>query len=211
MAYPVSISVEPRLTGRNRLTTAFRLILAIPHAIVVGGPGGSIVLGSGPGDQSWRLGGETGLLGAVAYFLAIVNWFAIVLTGRPIDSIRDLALFYLRWRTRAIAYVALLADEYPPFGDAPYPATIAVVAPDAPRNRLTVALRLILAIPQFIVLAFVLIGWFVTSVISWFAILFTGNYPAGLYSFGVGAMRWMLRVEAYMLLLVDEYPPFSID
>jgi hypothetical protein len=211
MAYPVSVSVDQRLTGRNRLTTAFRLILAIPHAILIGGPGASIVLGSGPGDPNWRMGGEAGLLGAVAYFLAVVNWFAIVLTGRPIEPIRDLALFYLRWRTRAIAYMALFADEYPPFGDAPYPARIDVVAPAAARDRLSVAFRVILAIPHFIVLAFVLLGWFITSVIAWVGILLTGHYPEGVYSFGVGAMRWLLRVEAYMLLLVDDYPPFSFD
>lgn len=46
---------------------------------------------------------------------------------------------------------------------------------------------------------------------AWFAILFTGRYPKGLYDFGVGAMRWRLRVEAYVLLLVDEYPPFSLE
>ena len=75
---------------------------------------------------------------------------------------------------------------------------------------MTVLLRILLAIPHFIVLAFVLFGWCVTTIVAWFAILLTGAYPEALYTFGVGALRWALRVEAYMLLMVDEYPPFSL-
>jgi len=61
------------------------------------------------------------------------------------------------------------------------------------------------------VLFFVLCAWWATTVVSWFAILITGRYPPGLSDFGVGALRWLIRVEAYMLLLVDEYPPFSLS
>ena len=116
----------------------------------------------------------------------------------------------MRWRVRALSYFMLLEDAYPPFGDAPYPAAIEIADPAGPRHRLTVAFRLILAIPHFIVLPFVLIGWGITTIIAWFAILFTGAYPQGLYAFGVGALAWRLRVEAYLLLLVDDYPPFSL-
>lgn len=207
MPYPVSVHVEPSLGNRNRLTTAFRLILAIPHMILVGGMG--LGLASG-GDGKTTAGGEGGLLGAVAIFLAIVSWFTIVFTGNHIAEIRQFSAFYLRWRVRAISYMALLEDPYPPFGDAPYPASIDIVAPVGPRDRLSVGLRLILAIPHYIALVFVLLGWAFATIIAWFAILFTGAYPRGLYDFGVGALRWRLRVEAYMLLLVDEYPPFSL-
>jgi hypothetical protein len=55
------------------------------------------------------------------------------------------------------------------------------------------------------------IAWGITTVIAWFAILFTGRYPEGLYRFGVGVLQWNLRVEAYVLLLRDEYPPFSLE
>ena len=61
-----------------------------------------------------------------------------------------------------------------------------------------------------IVLFFVLVAWCFTTIAAWFIILFTGEYPRGLYDFGVGALQWRLRVEAYLLLLVDEYPPFSL-
>ena len=78
-------------------------------------------------------------------------------------------------------------------------------------NRWSVAFRLILAVPQLIVLLFVLLAWVVTVVIAWFAILFTGRYPEALFRFGVGVMRWNLRATAYMYLLRDEYPPFSLE
>jgi len=207
MAYPVSVSVEPNLANRNRLTVAFRLILAIPHMILVGGVGGGLVYRDNP---SFSIGSQNGLLGVVAYFLAIVAWFTIVFGGVHPSGIRQFALFYLRWRVRALAYLTLLEDPYPPFGDAPYPASLQVTEPTSPRDRLTVALRILLAIPQFIVLFFILFAWVLTTIVAWFAILFTGAYPQGLYDFGGGALRWLIRVEAYMLLLVDDYPPFSL-
>jgi hypothetical protein len=207
MPYPVLVNVEPLLTNRNRLTTAFRLILAIPHLILVGGIGFGV---ASSGDSRTTVGGEGGLLGAVAIFLAIVSWFTLVFAGKHIIGIRQFTSFYLRWRVRALAYFMLLEDVYPPFGDAPYPASIEVADPVSPRDRVAVGLRILLAIPHMIVLFFVLLAWCFTTIAAWFIILFTGNYPQGLYEFGVGALRWRLRVESYMLLMVDEYPPFSL-
>jgi len=136
-------------------------------------------------------------------------WFAILFTGKYPRGLWDLAKMYMGWRANVFAYAALLRDEYPPFGTGPYPVTFEVDYPER-SNRWTVAFRLILAIPQLIVLLFVLLAWVVTVVIAWFAILFTGRYPEGLYSFGVGVQRWTLRVQAYLLLMRDEYPPFSL-
>lgn len=209
MTYPVSVVVAPPLAERNRLTTAFRLILAIPHLILVGGIGslGAVWRSS---DTGKTIGGEGGLLGAVAVFLAIVSWITIVLTGNHIAGIRQFTAFYLRWRTRAMAYVMLLEDVYPPFGDAPYPVSIDIVDPITPRDRLSVVLRLIYAIPQIVVLFFVQAAWWIVTVVAWFAIVFMGTHPQGLYEFSVGVLRWRLRVDAYLLLMVDEYPPFSL-
>ena len=207
MPYPVSVSVEPALANRNRLTTAFRLILAIPHLILVGGLGLGLAF---RGTSRTAIGGEGGLLGAVAIFLAFVSWFTIIFTGTHLIGIRQFTHFYLRWRVRALAYLMLLEDVYPPFGDAPYPASIEVPDPVSPRDRIAVGLRILLAIPHVIVLFFVLLAWGFTTIAAWFIILFTGTYPRGLYEFGVGVLRWRLRVEAYMLLMVDEYPPFSL-
>jgi hypothetical protein len=209
MAYPVSTTIEPQLANRNRLTTAFRIILAIPHLILVGGLGASIAIRSG-GSDTTSFGGETGLLGTIAILLAVFSWFTIVIRGEHNPAIRRYTQFYLRWRVRGLAYVMLLADPYPPIGDGAYPAALTFDERDTPRDRLAVGFRLILAIPQFVALFFVLCAWWVTTVVAWFMILITGKYPQGLYDFGVGAMRWLIRVEAYMLLLIDDYPPFSL-
>jgi hypothetical protein len=195
-SYPVSVTIEPQFESRNRLTAAFRLLLAIPHMILVGQLSGSV---------------SQGLLGTVAYFLAIVSWFTLLIRGQHIKSIRDFSLFYLRWRARTLAYLGLFVDAYPPFGDDSYPVSLDVAEPVLPRDRATIAVRLLLVIPHLCVLFFLVLGWLVTTVIAWFAILFTGAYPPSLYPFGAGVMRWMLRVEAYLLLLVDEYPPFALD
>jgi hypothetical protein len=207
MPFPVSVAAAPAYAGRNRLTTFFRLLLAIPHIILVGGVG--FAFGARTDNRS--ASGEGGLLGAVAVFLAIVSWFTLVLAGTHIVGIRQFTAFYLRWRVRAISYLMLLEDPYPPFGDAPYPASIDILEPTGPRDRLSIALRIIYVIPHVIVLFFVLIAWGFTTIAAWFVILLTGSYPKALFDFGVGAMRWRLRVEAYMLLMVDDYPPFSLE
>ena len=197
--YPVSLAVESTLDGRNRLTTFLRPVLAIPHMILVG-----------PGSWFHRLD-SAGLIGAAAYVLAIVNWFMILVTGESVAGIREFQLYYLRWRIRAVAYMALFVDVYPPFGDGVYPANVAVTDPGSERDRVTIAVRPILAVPHLVVLFFLLFAWALVTVAAWVVILFTGRYPAGLYPFALGVMRWMLRVEAYLLLLVDEYPPFTLD
>ena len=208
MPYPVTVTVEPATTARNRLTTGFRLILAIPHIILVGGVGFSASRNAGGGNTS--LGGETGLLGAVAWFLAIVSWFTIVFAGQHITGIRQFTQFYLRWKVRAVAYMMLLEDQYPPFGDLAYPATVTIVDPAA-RDRLSVAFRLLIALPHFILLVFLCAAWWIITIVAWLMILFSGEYPRGLYDFALGVFRWYIRVEAYALLLVDEYPPFSLS
>ena len=124
MAYPVSTTLAPQLSDRNRLTTAFRLILAIPHLILVGGVGAGFAFYNNGGRHASTLGGETGLLGGIAAIFAVISWFTIVLMAEHYRPIRDYTRFYLRWRVRAVAYFMLLADQYPPFGDAAYPAAL---------------------------------------------------------------------------------------
>jgi Domain of unknown function (DUF4389) len=210
--YPVDVRVEPAMESRNRLTTGFRFILAIPHLILVGGPLGAALSWWWQNDHGrFEAGGGGGLLGAVALACAVIAWFAILFTGRYPAGLWKLVAYYMRWRVRALAYVALLRDEYPPFGDGAYPASLVLSPPDAPRDRVSVGFRFILAIPQIIVIWFLPFAWMVTSIIAWFAILFTGRYPPALYHFGVGVLRWNIRVEAYLLLLRDEYPPFSLS
>ena len=81
----------------------------------------------------------------------------------------------------------------------------------AEQNRVTVAFRIILAIPQLIVLAVLSIAAFVVLVIGWFGALFTGELPEWAHTFLGGFIRWSTRVGAYMFLLTDQYPPFSFE
>ena len=203
--YPVTYDVEPQLTDRNRVTCAFRLILAIPHTLLVGGPG---MLAAG---VSFGAVSSGGVMGSVAFVMAVIIWFVIVFGGQPPKGLRDFIVYYLNWRSKAIAYTALLRDEYPPFGEGDYPVSFSLGSEPASRDRLSVALRLIYVIPHAVVLFFVGIAWFITAVIAWFAIVFNGAYPEGLYRFAVGYLRWSLRVEAYLLLMQDQYPPFSLE
>jgi hypothetical protein len=213
-AYPVDVRVPPQTDNRNRLTTGFRLILAIPHLLLVGGPLAALSIGWTAGPEHGThgdMGGGGGVLGAVAAVVAVIAWFAILFTGRYPDGLWKLAAYYLRWRVRAVAYTALLRDEYPPFGEGPYPVSLALEPPSAARDRLTVAFRIVLAIPHLVAVWALGVAWALTTIVAWFAILFTGRYPAGLYAFGVGVLRWSTRVEAYLLLLRDEYPPFALE
>jgi len=214
--HPVTYFVTAQLTDRNRLTCFFRIILAIPHLILVGGPGLALGFSApfgnfGDGNNFWLGFGGSGVLGAVAFVMAIVSWFFIVFTGKQPKGLWDFANYYLRWRSRAVAYTALLRDEYPPFGDSDYPVQLGLGEMPEQRNRWSVGLRLIYLIPHAIVLFFLGIAWAITAIIGWFTILFTGAYPESLYRFAIGYQRWSLRVEAYALLIHDEYPPFSLD
>jgi hypothetical protein len=208
-----SLRIEPQLADRNRLTVAFRIILALPHLILVGGP---IAFGLSIGWEArngpsidWA--GGTGLLGAVAVFAAVVNGFAIVFVQRPVAGLEQLVVFYLRWRTRVLAYVTMLSDEYPPFGEGPYPVELAITPAAPPRNRVTVVFRIFLIIPHLLVLWLLSVLWLLTSIVAWFSILITGQYPEDLYEYAICVLRWSLRVESYVLLLHDDYPPFSLE
>lgn len=210
--HPVRVDVEPVLDRRDRLTVAFRPILAIPHLLLVGGP---LALGL---SWTWHTDGQDavtlgagGALGGVAVVVAIIAWFAILFTGRYPAGLRSMAVFYLRWRVRAVSYMALLRDEYPPFGEGAYAATLVEAAPATPHNRVSVAFRVVLAIPHVVALWFLGIAWGVTTLVAWLAILFTGRMPRALHQFGAGMLRWSTRVEAYLLLLHDEWPPFAFE
>jgi len=181
--------------------------------MIVGGPIALAMTWSrtpaGHVDYSWGAGG--GVLGAVALVCALIAWVAIIFTARAPEGLSTLAAFYLRWHVRVSAYVALLRDEYPPFGDGDYQAEVELPSLSGPRDRVALAFRPIFVIPQLLAIWLIGFVWAFTTLIAWFAILFTGRYPRVLYEFAVGALRWTTRVEAYVLLLTDEYPPFTLD
>jgi hypothetical protein len=209
--HPVAVHLAPAPETRDRTTVAFRLILAIPHLLLVGAPAAVFLSWSGVGDHSRLQWSSTGVLGAVAGVCALIAWFSILFTGKYPEGLRALVTMYLRWRVRAVAYTALLRDEYPPFGDGPYPAELVLDLPETPRDKLSVAFRIFLAIPHILAVWILGVMWCLATVVAWFAIVFTGSYPEDLYRFGVGVLRWNIRVEAYLLLLHDEYPPFTLE
>jgi len=208
--YPVTTQVAPRMEERNRLTTAFRFFLAIPHLLLVGGPAAmGIGIGwSWHGDGFW--GSSGGILGLFVLLTTVALWFIIVLSGRHQGALWRFGAMYLRWRVRVMAYVMLLRDEYPPFGDGDYPAVVEIPEPAGDRDRLTVLLRLVLVLPHLFVLGLLQLLWAFGTAVAWVVILFTGRYPETLYGFALGVLAWVARVEAYVLLLRDEYPPFTL-
>ena len=156
--------VTTQTDGRNRLTCFFRILLAIPHLILVGGTGGSVfsypfaVLTGGNVISFAGIAGN-GALGLVAIVDSVASWFAIVFTGKQPKGLWDLASFYLRWRSKAVAYSALLRDEYPPFGDGAYAVDFGVAEFPEQRDRWSVALRIVFLIPHAVLLFFVGIAW----------------------------------------------------
>ena len=204
-AYPLRFSVEYPDRPLNRLTTAFRLFVAIPIVIVAAALGGHEG-GAAAGEHGWRIAGGTSGLLFLAPLLMIVFrqkyprwWF-------------DWNLELLRFSNRIGVYLALMTDRYPS-SDEQQSVSLDLPYPDARQglNRWLPLVKWLLAIPHYIVLVFLWIGALVSVVLTWFAILFTGRYPRGLFEFVAGVFRWTNRVAAYAFLLVtDEYPPFRL-
>ena len=151
-------------------------------------------------------------LGAVANVITFIAFFAILFTGRYPRGLFDFVVNIYRWQENVFAYYGLFRDEYPPFSweAGKYPVTFEVDYPES-LSRWLIFVKWLLAIPHIIVLFFLYIVALVVWVIVWFAILFTGRFPRGLFDFLVGVSRWSLRVNSYALLLLrDDYPPFSL-
>ena len=186
VAYPASLSIDYPDRKLNRLTTFFRLFTVIPIAIILGLINGGLVV--------------LPLVLMLLFRLKYPKWWF------------DWNLALTKFSTRVGAYFALLRDEYPST-DEEQAVHIEIAYPDAKQlNRWLPLVKWFLAIPHWVVLCFLSIAAFVCMVIAWFAILFTGRYPRGLFDFVVGFFRWSLRVEAYALLLTtDRYPPFRLS
>jgi len=203
--YPVQLDVEYPDRPLNRLTTGLRIFTIIPIAIVLGTvSGGSTTVGSGASVIVVAFGG--GALFAAPLLMILFRqkyprwWF-------------DWNLELTRFSSRVTLYAALLNDRYPST-DEPQSLLLDIPYPDAHTdlNRWLPLVKWFLAIPHYIVLAFLGVAAFVCVVIAWFAILFTGRYPRGLFEFVVGVGRWGVRVIAYAFLLAtDRYPPFSLN
>jgi hypothetical protein len=125
----------------------------------------------------------------------------------------DFARELTRFEARVGAYLALVTDQYPSTVEE-QAVHLEIDYPDveADLNRWYPLIKWLLAIPHYIMLAFLSVAAFFAVILAWFAILFTGQYPRVLFDYVVGVGRWWLRVGAYAVLLVtDQYPPFSLE
>ena len=199
--YPVQFSVDYPERPLNRLTTLLRIFVAVPILIVVGSVSGSTWQWSTPHGGQAVVAGAGGLLFFAPLLLILFRqkyprwWF-------------DWNLELQRFSNRVGVYLALMEDRYPST-DEHQSVHLDYEYPDAERdlNRWLPLVKWLLAIPHYIVLFFLYIAAVVVVIVAWFAILFTGRYPSGMFHFVEGVIRWNNRVLAYALLLVtDQYP-----
>lgn len=205
VTYPVQFSVDYPDRPLDRVSTAFRIFVVIPIAIVLGTVSGNTWDWSYGDEATTTAAGAGGLLFAGPLLMILFRqkyprwWF-------------DWNLELQRFSNRVAAYLALMDDRYPSTTDH-QSVHLDYSYPDVPRelNRWLPLVKWFLAIPHYIVLAFLWIGVVVTVIVAWFAILFTGRYPRGIFDFVAGVLRWQNRVMAYAFVLVtDAYPPFRL-
>jgi hypothetical protein len=203
--YPASLSVDYPDKPRDRVSILFRLFMMIPIAIIL-----ALVSGSestyNQKDITYYWGGAGGVI-----FLAVV--LMILFRQKYPRWWFDWNLALTRFGYRVSSFAALLRDEYPST-DEEQAVHLDLAYPNAKQdlNRWMPLVKWFLAIPHYFVLVFLAIAAFFCVIFAWFAILFTGRYPKGLFDFVVGVMRWGLRVSAYAnLLITDSYPPFSLE
>jgi hypothetical protein len=203
--YPVTFSVAYPDRELNRLTSFFRLFTIIPIAIVLGAVDGSGWQWSYPNGMTGTAAGAGGLLFFGPLLMILFRrkyprwWF-------------DWNLELQRFGTRVLIYFALMDDRYPSTDDH-QSVSLDYHYPDAERdlNRWLPLVKWFLAIPHYILLIFLDLAAVAVVIVAWFAILFTGRFPRGLFDFVEGVTRWNNRVFGYALTLVtDKYPPFSL-
>jgi hypothetical protein len=203
-AYPVGLSIDYPERDLDRVSTLFRIFLAIPSAIVLGLLSSGTIGGEAEGEVTYRVAAP-GILALPVLLMLLFRqkyprwWF-------------DWNVGLTAFSYRVAAYMALMRDEYPATDDE-QSVHLRIPYPDAQRelNRWLPLVKWFLAIPHYVVLAFLVLAAIIAVLIAWFAILFTGRYPRSLFDFVVGVMRWSLRVGGYVALLVtDHYPPFRL-
>ena len=202
--YPVAYDVDYPERKLSRLTSAFRLLTAIPIVIVLTAIGGVTEVTSA-GDTTTVAATGSGLL-----FLPPL--LMILFRGKYPRWWYDFNLELLRFVNRVGTYFALMSDRYPSTDEHQW-VELDFPYPDAQRdlNRWLPLVKWLLAIPHYIVLAFLYLAAMIVLLVAWFAILFTGRYPRGIFDFVEGVIRWHNRVVGYAFILVtDRYPPFSL-
>jgi Domain of unknown function (DUF4389) len=203
--YPARLTIDYPDRGLDRLSTFLRLVYVIPIAFVLSLVGAA-TFSAMAGDN----GAGVGLLGGGLLVAPVL--LMIVFRQKYPRWWFDFHLQLTRFSTRVTSYLALMSDRYPST-DEEQSVHLDLDYPDVKRdlNRWVPLVKWLLAIPHYIVLFFLGIAAVFAVIFAWFAILFTGRYPRGVFDFVEGVLRWGLRVDAYAFLLVtDTYPPFRL-
>ena len=182
--HPIQLVVTDDLR-RNRLTVFFRLLLAIPHFI-------------------WL-----GLWGFAIYFVIFFVWLLALVLGRLPDGLHRFFAAFVAYQTQVYAYFSIAANPFPGFTGADgYPVDV-TIAPPRKQNRLTILVRVLLAIPAVIVLYVLQLVAYVVMIIAWFAGLVLGRVPQGLRDLLTYWLRYQAQTLSYLLFVTSRYPSFS--
>ncbi|HEX6338575.1 MAG TPA: DUF4389 domain-containing protein [Jiangellaceae bacterium] len=202
--YPVQLSVDYPDRDLDRVTTFFRIFVAIPILIVLGSVNG--------GTWQWTYENGSTVAAGAGGLLFFGPLLMILFREKYPRWWFDWNQELLRFSNRVIVYLALMDDRYPST-DEHQSVRLDYPYPDVPTqlNRWLPLVKWFLAIPHYVVLFFLEIAAIVVVIITWFAILFTGRYPRGMFDFVEGVIRWHNRVVGYAFILVtDQYPPFRL-
>jgi hypothetical protein len=184
--YPVRLEID-YVERPSRLSTFFRGLLVIPHLIVLT------------------------FVGIGSLFAILVAWFAVLFTGRFPRGLFDFIVGVIRWGARVTAYMFLMTDRYPPFAladDPGYPVRLEIDYPEHMENWRPLV-NWLLVIPFGYAASGLLFAAYFVVMVAWFAIVFTGRYPEGMFDFVTIPVRWSVRHTAYAYFMVDKYPPFE--
>lgn len=186
-AYPVRFDIQYPQQQLSRGLLFAKWILAIPHFLIVSA------------------------LGNLQGVITLIAFFAILFTKRYPRELFDFYVKCNRWAANVTAYAGFFRDEYPAFGwdRGQYPPVTFDVEYPRELSRWLIFVKWLLAFPHYIALAVMFLIAVFVWIVAWFAILFTGQFPRGMFDFLVGVLRWSYRVQLYAGLLRDEYPPFS--
>jgi hypothetical protein len=204
-AYPASLAIDYPDRPLNRLTTGLRMFTLVPIAIILALVNSGTIDFSGMNGWDWQY--------AAGGILFLATLLMILFRQKYPRWWFDWNIALTKFAIRVVAYIDLLTDVYPST-DEEQSVHVEIPYPDVRKdlNRWLPLVKWLLAIPHYIVLAFLWVAAVVCVIVAWFAILFTGRYPKGLFDFVVGVYRWSLRVVAYAYLLTtDRYPLFSLD
>lgn len=190
--YPVQVDFQAERT-MARWRPLVQWLLAIPHLLIASA------------------------LSSLREVLTLVSFFTVLFTKRIPRPLFDMIAMTYRYEWRAFSYALFLHEDYPPFDfqpaatdDGVEPHTAVTFTYPEELARWQPLYKWILAVPHYFVLIGLVVGAIFVGLFGFFAVLFTGEYPQRARDFLVDVYRYSLRVQAYVGLLTDRYPPFAV-